>query len=196
MVLRFEWLTRLPVKTDLPVSSQRRDMILPFGPGKTPAEKMNLEAISYVSEAPASSAANLEEPNDAGHLAPALGKAYRKRPPDAIACVNSKGQNKGVSMALQPAQDDRRSWWQKTFGRSLLKALVGDFFERKRNTASILAIVLVSTVCWAAVAQRQYKLFDALLYVIFVIVGFYFGSRPERSHDGDESDDGDPPRSK
>jgi len=43
---------------------------------------------------------------------------------------------------------DKRSWWRKIFGRSLLKALIGDFFSDKNNAASVIAILLVSPKCF------------------------------------------------
>jgi len=69
-----------------------------------------------------------------------------------------------------------------------LKAIVGDFFEKKRNTASIIAIILVGTVCYVVIAREKYDLVNYLVNIIFVVVGFYFGSKPGAESEEDEGD--------
>jgi hypothetical protein len=85
-------------------------------------------------------------------------------------------------------EPDKRSWWKRTFGRSILKVIVGDFFEKKRNTVSILAIIIVGTVCYVVVAREKYDFVNYLVNIIFVVVGFYFGSKPGTDDDADEGD--------
>jgi hypothetical protein len=41
-----------------------------------------------------------------------------------------------------------KSWWGRIFGRSIISALFGTFFEQKANAASIIAILLVLSICY------------------------------------------------
>lgn len=80
---------------------------------------------------------------------------------------------------------DKRSWWQKTFGRSILKAIVGDFFSEKNNTASIIAICLVITICYLVIFRERYELIERMMNVIFVVIGYYFGARNGKREDSE-----------
>jgi uncharacterized membrane protein len=81
--------------------------------------------------------------------------------------------------------NDQRSWWRRTFGRSILSALIGHFFADKNNAASIIAIMLVATLCYVVAFREKYEYVNGLLNIVFVVIGYYFGSKREK----DESDD-------
>ncbi|MGP0095010.1 MAG: hypothetical protein ACLPKB_34425 [Xanthobacteraceae bacterium] len=91
-----------------------------------------------------------------------------------------------MSDQARATQQNAASWWRRTFGRSIIKAIVGDFFSSKRNTASVIAIGLIFTVCWVVVIDKKYEYLDKIVNVIFVIIGFYFGTKPSTGGDDDE----------
>ena len=72
-----------------------------------------------------------------------------------------------------------KSWWARTFGRSVISMLVGNFFEKKSNAASIIAIILVLSICYVIVVKEKFEYINFLLNVIFVVIGYYFGSKQE-----------------
>jgi len=81
-----------------------------------------------------------------------------------------------------------KSWWGRTLGRSVLKALIGDFFADKNNAASIIAILLVVTLCYVVAFREKYEYTNGLLNIVFVVIGYYFGSKRERDEPGDEGE--------
>jgi hypothetical protein len=79
------------------------------------------------------------------------------------------------------------SLYTKVLGnRSFIRVLFGNFFENKNNTASILAIILVITLCWVIIAKDKYEYLNGLLNVVFVIIGYYFGAKQLKSSDEKE----------
>lgn len=82
---------------------------------------------------------------------------------------------------------DQRSLWKKIFGRSLLKAVIGDFFADKNNAASLIAIMLVATLCYVVAFRGKYEYTNGLLNIVFVVIGYYFGSKREQDTGGDDS---------
>ena len=78
------------------------------------------------------------------------------------------------------------SWWQRTFGRSLLRIVIGDFFADKNNAASIIAITLVFSLCYIVVKDQKYEYVDGLLNIVFVVIGYYFGAKREVDQGGDD----------
>jgi len=82
----------------------------------------------------------------------------------------------------------QRSWWSRTFGRSVLKALIGDFFGDKNNAASVIAILLVLTLCYVVAIREKYEYANGLLNIVFVVIGYYFGSKRERGNDEDDAE--------
>ena len=72
-----------------------------------------------------------------------------------------------------------RSWWGRIFGRSVISALVGNFFEKKNNAASIVALILVVTICYVIVVKDKFEYMAMLLNLVFVVVGYYFGTKQE-----------------
>ena len=85
-------------------------------------------------------------------------------------------------------QSDERSWWRRTFGRSILKALIGDFFADKNNAASIVAILLVLTLCYVVAFREKYEYLNGLLNIVFVVIGYYFGSKREKDESNEDED--------
>ncbi|MRI32610.1 hypothetical protein EOPP23_06365 [Endozoicomonas sp. OPT23] len=85
-----------------------------------------------------------------------------------------------------------KSWWARTFGRSIFSLVFGKFFEVKNNSAGIIAITLVCTLCFVVVSKIDLitsldKLMEGVLNVIFVVVGYYFGAK--QASTSKESDD-------
>ena len=72
-----------------------------------------------------------------------------------------------------------KSWWARTFGRSVLSMLFGTFFEKKNNAASIISILLVTTICYVIVIKEKFEYMNFLLNIIFVVIGYYFGAKQE-----------------
>ncbi len=67
--------------------------------------------------------------------------------------------------------------WGRTFGRSIISLLFGSFFERKTNAASIIAILLVLTICYIIVVKEKFDYMNGLLNIVFVVIGYYFGAK-------------------
>jgi hypothetical protein len=82
-----------------------------------------------------------------------------------------------------PTEQAQKSWWQRTFGRSILRMLVGDFFADKNNAASVIAILLVATLCYIVAVRQRYEYANGLLNIVFVVIGYYFGSKREKESD-------------
>ena len=81
-----------------------------------------------------------------------------------------------------------RSWWSRTLGRSVLSVFVGHFFQDKNNAASVIAILLVATLCYIVAIRQKYEYVNGLLNIVFVVIGYYFGSKRELdTGDDDES---------
>jgi hypothetical protein len=70
-----------------------------------------------------------------------------------------------------------QSWFSKLFGRSFMSMIFGRFFENKNNTASLLAIILVITLCWVVITKEKYDFLNGILNIVFVIIGYYFGAK-------------------
>jgi hypothetical protein len=80
----------------------------------------------------------------------------------------------------------QKSLYEKTFGnRSLISVLVGGFFADKNNAASVIAIVLVLTLCYIVAWKEKYEYATGLLNIVFVVIGYYFGSKRQRDDEGD-----------
>lgn len=84
-----------------------------------------------------------------------------------------------------------RAWFGKIFGRSFFSMMFGSFFEVKNNTAGIVATSLVLTLCFVVVSKvdsitEMDKIIDGVLNVIFVVVGYYFGSKQYKVSQDDE----------
>lgn len=81
----------------------------------------------------------------------------------------------------------QKSWWAQIFGRSLLRAVIGDFFADKNNAASIIAIMLVATLCYIVAIQQKFEFVNGLLNIVFVVIGYYFGSKRELGSSDDDA---------
>jgi hypothetical protein len=84
---------------------------------------------------------------------------------------------------------DQRSWWRRTFGRSVLSMLIGHFFADKNNAASLIALILVTTLCYVVAIREKYEYVNGLLNIVFVVIGYYFGSKRQKDAEGDDAGD-------
>jgi len=80
------------------------------------------------------------------------------------------------------SNDPQKSWYAKTIGRSLLSIIFGNFFEKKNNSAGIIAVLLVGTLCYLVITNMNKitefdPVVDGVLNVIFVVIGYYFGAK-------------------
>jgi len=82
--------------------------------------------------------------------------------------------------------NSEKSWWARMFGRSVFSMVVGNFFEKKNNAASIIAIVLVFTICYVIVVKEKFEYMSFLLNIVFVVIGYYFGAKQESTDNNDE----------
>ena len=82
--------------------------------------------------------------------------------------------------------NSEKSWWARTFGRSIISMLVGTFFEKKTNAASIIAIFLVLSICYVIVIKEKFEYMSFLLNIVFVVIGYYFGAKQESVEKADE----------
>jgi hypothetical protein len=73
----------------------------------------------------------------------------------------------------------------RVLGRSVRNLLFGNFFNDKNNSASLIAIILVLILCYAVLFQGK-DYINGLLNIVFVVIGYYFGSKPSSK---DESKD-------
>ena len=85
-----------------------------------------------------------------------------------------------------PYNSRQRSWWSRTFGRSILSTLIGHFFGDKNNAASIIAITLVVILCYVVAVREKYEYVNGRLNIVFVVIGYYFGSKREKELDEDD----------
>lgn len=84
-------------------------------------------------------------------------------------------------------QAPARSWWSRTFGRSVLEMLLGNkFFEKKANVASIVALLLVLSICYVIVVKEKFEYMNFLLNIVFVVIGYYFGAKQEAVAPGED----------
>lgn len=73
----------------------------------------------------------------------------------------------------------QKSWWGRIFDRSIMSLLFGTFFERKANAASVVAIILVLSICYVIVVKEKFEYMNFLLNIVFVVIGYYFGAKQE-----------------
>ncbi len=69
----------------------------------------------------------------------------------------------------------------------------GKFFEVKNNTAGIVAISLVLTLCYVVVKKTESitvldSILEGVLNIIFVVVGYYFGAKQTAISNDTEED--------
>lgn len=74
-------------------------------------------------------------------------------------------------------QTPSKSWYAKIIGRSFFSVIFGTFFENKNNAAAIIGVVLVLTLCYVVVFKEKYEYMSAVLNVVFVVIGYYFGAK-------------------
>lgn len=55
--------------------------------------------------------------------------------------------------------------------------LLGTFLEKKQNAASIIAIMLVFTVCYVVIVDGKFEYMSFLLNLVFGVIGYYLGAK-------------------
>lgn len=86
-----------------------------------------------------------------------------------------------AAKTLSAAEKNQKSFWSRWLGRSILEAIVGiKFFEKKSNAASVIAIFLVVSVCYSVVFKEQWEFMPQLFNMVFVVIGYYFGSKQDK----------------
>jgi hypothetical protein len=94
-----------------------------------------------------------------------------------------------------PDTDPDKGWTQRSYwsrlvgGRSIVNLLLGDFLADKNNAASIIAILLVLTLCYVVAIREKFEYANGLLNIVFVVIGYYFGSKRQKDQQ-DEDDSG------
>jgi len=83
--------------------------------------------------------------------------------------------------------DQNRAWWSRFFGRSIYGLIFGNNLADKNVAATIIGIMLVATLCYLAAFKQRYELLPPLANIVFVVVGFYFGSKREPAKDDDDA---------
>lgn len=85
----------------------------------------------------------------------------------------------------------QKSWYNRILGRSFFFIIFGKFFEKKANSAALIALMLVGTLCFALI----YNLINSvniseelriITNVIFVVIGYYFGAKQYNSSNENE----------
>ncbi len=91
-------------------------------------------------------------------------------------------------MESEPNKVDKPpSVWYLFFkNRSILGLIIGQFFTSKNNTAAVIAIALVTTLCWLALNGNE-DIVPVLSNVIFVIIGYYFGAKSSEASERDSN---------
>jgi hypothetical protein len=88
--------------------------------------------------------------------------------------------------------ENKKSLYARALGkRSLFSIVFGKFFEIKNNTAGIIAAALVLTLCFVIISKIDLikdldKILEGVLNIIFVVVGYYFGTKQPTVTDTDE----------
>ena len=52
----------------------------------------------------------------------------------------------------------------------------------------VIAILLVLTLCYVVAIREKYEYANGLLNIVFVVIGYYFGSKRERGNDEDDAE--------
>ena len=52
----------------------------------------------------------------------------------------------------------------------------------------VIAILLVATLCYVVGIREKYEFANGLLNIVFVVIGYYFGSKREKANEEDEPD--------
>ncbi|MGD0956289.1 MAG: hypothetical protein ABR953_05600 [Candidatus Acidiferrales bacterium] len=56
----------------------------------------------------------------------------------------------------------------------------------QNNAASIIAILLTLTLCYVVAVREKYEYANGLLNIVFVVIGYYFGSKRQKESSDDE----------
>lgn len=90
-------------------------------------------------------------------------------------------------MSIQSPVPSSRSWWSRTFGRSVYGIIFGNNLADRNVAATVIGIMLVATLCWLAITGKA-NLSGDLVNIVFVVVGFYFGSKRVQATDCDDAE--------
>ncbi len=80
----------------------------------------------------------------------------------------------------------QKSWYARILGRSFISIVFGNFFESRNNAAALIGLLLVLTLCYVIVFEKKHEYITPLLNIVFVVIGYYFGSKRSGSKDEDE----------
>ncbi|MEO5361690.1 MAG: hypothetical protein H7843_14805 [Nitrospirota bacterium] len=87
-------------------------------------------------------------------------------------------------------------YWRIFGGRSVMGIIFGSFFENKNNTAGIISVLPIGTLCYLLIINidnmSKLPIYDdicrGVLNVIFVVVGYYFGAKQNAVKQDEEED--------
>ena len=88
-------------------------------------------------------------------------------------------------------EEKEQSWYSKKLGRSLISVLFGNFFEKKSNSSSIIALILVGTLCYIIIYKLLHNTdisdeMEIITNIVFVVIGYYFGSKQIKATNDDD----------
>lgn len=91
------------------------------------------------------------------------------------------------------SNETQKSWYARILGRSFISVIFGNFFEKKNNSASFIAIMLVGTLCFVILMNMNKianfePVINGVLNVIFVVIGYYFGAKQGPTSKDNEDD--------
>jgi peptidoglycan/LPS O-acetylase OafA/YrhL len=89
--------------------------------------------------------------------------------------------------------DNKQSWYSRVLGRSILSILFGSFFEKRNNTAGIIAVTIIFTLSTIVITKLRCnedtsKEIGIISNIAFVVIGYYFGAKA-KGDDKSESDE-------
>jgi hypothetical protein len=70
--------------------------------------------------------------------------------------------------------------------------IFGDNLADKNVAATIIGVMLVMTLCYMAAFRGRTELLTPLVNIVFVVVGFYFGSKREVANECGDREDAPP----
>lgn len=106
---------------------------------------------------------------------------------------NKSGSSK-VEQTINGKLSTPPSYFRRMFASSIAFLIFGKFLQNKTNAASLIAIMLVSTLCYLLIMnmakiQDFQPVLTAVLHVIFVVIGYYFGTKQPNVSKGNEEED-------
>lgn len=80
----------------------------------------------------------------------------------------------------------RSLWSRATGGRSIYSLIFGNNLADKNVAATIISILLVLTLCYLAITTQEHGIISSLANLVFVVVGYYFGSKRAKADEAEE----------